>query len=104
MVVESQAAQYLSGIVQAVLLTIVIFMPALHFARPGAKEVRVMQAAGRARLVRVLHVTPYFAPAFCYGGPPRTILGLCQAERRLGIDVTVFTTTAGREGIAASCR
>ena len=37
---------------------------------------------------------PYFAPAFCYGGPPRTILGLCQAERRLGIDVTVFTTTA----------
>ena len=45
--------------------------------------------------MRILHVTPYFAPAFCYGGPPRTILGLCQAERRLGMDVTVFTTTAG---------
>ncbi len=44
--------------------------------------------------MRILHVTPYFAPAFYYGGPPRTILGLCQAERRLGIDVTVFTTTA----------
>lgn len=44
--------------------------------------------------MRVLHVTPYFAPAFCYGGPPRTILGLCQAEHRLGVDITVFTTTA----------
>lgn len=50
--------------------------------------------------MRILHVTPYFAPAFCYGGPPRTILGLCQAEQRLGIDVTVFTTTAaGRESL-----
>ena len=45
--------------------------------------------------MRILHVTPYFAPAFCYGGPPRTILGLCKAERRLGMDITVFTTTAG---------
>lgn len=44
--------------------------------------------------MRVLHVTPYFAPAFCYGGPPRTILGLCKAERHLGVKVTVFTTTA----------
>lgn len=51
--------------------------------------------------MRVLHVAPYFAPAFCYGGPPRTILGLCQAEQRLGIDVTVFTTTAaGRESLS----
>jgi len=25
--------------------------------------------------VRVLHITPYFAPAFAYGGPPRSILG-----------------------------
>ena len=50
--------------------------------------------------MRILHVTPYFAPAFCYGGPPRTILGLCQAERRLGVHVTVFTTTAaGRESL-----
>ncbi len=51
--------------------------------------------------MRILHVTPYFAPAFCYGGPPRTILGLCHAERRLGIDVTVFTTTAaGRQALS----
>jgi glycosyltransferase involved in cell wall biosynthesis len=44
--------------------------------------------------VRVLHVSAYFAPAFRYGGPPRTILGLCQAQVRAGVDVEVFTTTA----------
>jgi glycosyltransferase involved in cell wall biosynthesis len=44
--------------------------------------------------LRVLHITPYFAPAFCYGGPPRSILGLCRGLQRAGIDVEVFTTTA----------
>ena len=38
MIVESQAAQYLGGIVQSFLLTIVIFIPALHLARPAAKR------------------------------------------------------------------
>ena len=47
-----------------------------------------------SRPVRVLHVSAYFAPAFRYGGPPRTILGLCQALGRAGVDVEVFTTTA----------
>jgi len=44
--------------------------------------------------VRVLHVSPYFAPAFRYGGPPRSILGLCRALGRAGVDVEVVTTTA----------
>jgi glycosyltransferase involved in cell wall biosynthesis len=44
--------------------------------------------------VRVLHVSPYFAPAFRYGGPPRSILGLCRALERAGVDVEVVTTTA----------
>jgi len=44
--------------------------------------------------VRVLHVTPYFAPAYRYGGPPRSILGLCRALGDAGVDVEVFTTTA----------
>jgi len=44
--------------------------------------------------LRVLHVTPYFAPAFRYGGPPRSILGLCHALDAAGVDVEVFTTTA----------
>ncbi len=37
LIVESQAAQYLSGLIQAILLTVVVFMPALHLARSGAK-------------------------------------------------------------------
>lgn len=44
--------------------------------------------------MRVVHVTPYFAPAFCYGGPPRSILGLCQGLRSAGIEVEVISTTA----------
>jgi len=42
----------------------------------------------------VLHVSPYFAPALLYGGPPASILGLCQGLQRAGIDVEVVTTTA----------
>jgi glycosyltransferase involved in cell wall biosynthesis len=53
--------------------------------------------------MRVLHVTPYFAPAFRYGGPPRSILGLCRALGDAGVDVEVFTTTAnGRERLPAA--
>lgn len=44
--------------------------------------------------MRVLHVSPYFAPAFRYGGPPRSILGLCRALQRAGVSVEVLTTTA----------
>jgi glycosyltransferase involved in cell wall biosynthesis len=43
--------------------------------------------------VHVLHTTPYFAPAFGYGGPPRSILALCKAQQQAGIAVEVFTTT-----------
>jgi glycosyltransferase involved in cell wall biosynthesis len=53
--------------------------------------------------VRVLHVTPYFAPAFRYGGPPRSILGLCRGLVEAGVDVEVFTTTAnGGEPLPAA--
>src|SRR3990172_42392 len=45
-------------------------------------------------VMRVLHVTPYFAPAFRYGGPPRSILGLCRGLARAGAAVEVLTTTA----------
>lgn len=48
--------------------------------------------------MRVLHATPYFAPAFIYGGPPRSVLGLCQALRLAGAEVSVVTTTANGEG------
>jgi len=44
--------------------------------------------------VRIVHVTPYFAPAFRYGGPPRSVLGLCEGLASCGVDVEVVTTTA----------
>lgn len=44
--------------------------------------------------MKVLHIVAYFAPAFVYGGPPRTVLGLCRALQQAGVDVEVFTTTA----------
>ena len=44
--------------------------------------------------MRVLHVSPYFPPAFQYGGPPASILGLCKGLQRAGVDVEVVTTTA----------
>lgn len=53
--------------------------------------------------MRVLHVTAYFAPAFSYGGPPRSILGLCQGLQRAGVEIEVFTTTAnGASDLRAS--
>jgi glycosyltransferase involved in cell wall biosynthesis len=48
-------------------------------------------------MVRVLHVSPYFPPAMQYGGPPASILGLCQGLQRAGVDVEVVTTTANGE-------
>ena len=39
-------------------------------------------------------MSPYFAPAHRYGGPPASILGLCQGLQRAGVDVEVVTTTA----------
>lgn len=44
--------------------------------------------------MRVVHVTPYFAPAFRYGGPPQSILGLCRGLRSAGVDIEVLTTRA----------
>jgi glycosyltransferase involved in cell wall biosynthesis len=44
--------------------------------------------------LRVVHVCAYFAPAFVYGGPPRSIVGLCRAQQDAGLDVCVITTTA----------
>jgi glycosyltransferase involved in cell wall biosynthesis len=43
--------------------------------------------------VHILHTTPYFAPAYGYGGPPRSILALCKAQQQAAIAVEVFTTS-----------
>jgi len=53
--------------------------------------------------VRVVHVSAYFPPAFRYGGPPASVLGLCKSLQRAGVDVEVVTTTAnGEEVLPAS--
>lgn len=53
--------------------------------------------------MRVVHVSAYFPPAFRYGGPPASVLGLCKGLQRAGVDVEVVTTTAnGEEALPAS--
>ncbi len=49
------------------------------------------------RTLRLLFVIPYYHPAFCYGGPVRSISSLCKAMARAGAQVTVFTTNANGE-------
>ena len=44
--------------------------------------------------MRVLHITPYFAPAYCYGGPPRSILSLCHGLQQIGVESAVLSTSA----------
>jgi glycosyltransferase involved in cell wall biosynthesis len=48
--------------------------------------------------MRILHVAAYYAPAFVYGGPPRSIHALCRALTEQGVDVQVFTTDANGAG------
>lgn len=42
--------------------------------------------------MRVLHVVPYYLPAWRYGGPIKSVHGLCKGLASLGHDVHVFTT------------
>lgn len=54
--------------------------------------------------MRILQVTPYFPPAWAYGGPPRVVYELSRELVRCGHSVTVLTTDAmnsdGRAGPA----
>lgn len=43
--------------------------------------------------MRILHVTPTYLPATRYGGPIRSVHGLCRALARRGHEVHVFTTS-----------
>jgi glycosyltransferase involved in cell wall biosynthesis len=42
--------------------------------------------------MKILHIIPYFAPAWRYGGPIQAAVGLTQALVQLGHEVTVMTT------------
>ena len=52
--------------------------------------------------MRVLHVSAYYAPAFSFGGPPRSIHGLCKALRAAGCHIQVLTTDADGDSRLAS--
>jgi len=52
------------------------------------------------RPLRILHYTAYYAPAWCFGGPPRSVSALCEALAEQGHEVTVFTTNGGLAGQA----
>jgi glycosyltransferase involved in cell wall biosynthesis len=44
--------------------------------------------------MKLLHVTPYYAPAWAYGSVPGTVAALARAQASLGHHVTVLTTDA----------
>jgi glycosyltransferase involved in cell wall biosynthesis len=48
--------------------------------------------------MRILHVVPYYLPAWRYGGPIRSVHGLCKGLAGLGHDVHVFTTNIDGRG------
>jgi len=45
--------------------------------------------------MRILHVTPYYRNAWAYGGIPRVVTALAEAQAARGHEVTVWTTDAG---------
>ena len=44
--------------------------------------------------MRILCVTPFYKPAYVYGGPARSVPALCEAMVNIGASVAVFTTNA----------
>jgi glycosyltransferase involved in cell wall biosynthesis len=49
-------------------------------------------------VVRVLHVTPFFAPAWCYGGLPESAYQFARHLSQAGVAVRVLTTDANGWG------
>lgn len=47
--------------------------------------------------MHILHVTPYYAPAYAFGGVTRAVEGLARALVAAGHQVTVLTTDAGTQ-------
>jgi glycosyltransferase involved in cell wall biosynthesis len=44
--------------------------------------------------MKILHISPSYAPAFVYGGPTISISELAESQKKSGSKITVFTTTA----------
>jgi glycosyltransferase involved in cell wall biosynthesis len=58
------------------------------------------------KALRILHVVPTYVPAWRYGGPIRSVHGLCRALASSKHDVHVFTTNVDGDGElgTATCR
>ncbi len=59
--------------------------------------------------MKILHLTPYYAPAWAFGGVPRAVEGLARALARRGHHITVLTSdaldpTRGQAGPARETR
>ncbi len=55
--------------------------------------------------MRILHVTPYYAPAWAWGGVVAAVTGLSRAQARAGHRVSVLTTDTlgpGRRGVSGA--
>jgi len=48
--------------------------------------------------MRIAYVSPYYRPAYLYGGPVNGSAALCEGMARAGAEVTVLTTNANGEG------
>ena len=48
--------------------------------------------------MRIVHLLPYYAPAWSFGGVVRAVTGIAQAQVARGHQVTVVTTDAGDNG------
>ena len=50
--------------------------------------------------MRILHITPWYKPAYVYGGPIESVSKLCESLAEAGHEIDVFTTTAnGKEDL-----
>lgn len=45
-------------------------------------------------MLKILHITPSYKPAFVYGGPTVSVSRLCEELSQAGVDISVYTTTA----------
>ena len=50
--------------------------------------------------MRILHLTPYYAPSYVYGGVVRALEGLAEAQVAAGHSVRILTSDAANPGRA----
>ena len=67
-------------------------------ARSASIDERAARGADNRVAVRVLHVTPFFAPAWVYGGLPESAYQFARHLSRAGASVRVLTTDANGWG------